>query len=183
MAQTEIYPNPLGRRIDRSRVMQYRTASPLPGSAAHPIRRSIAVVSPQTTPMIAPAAQLAVPMLAAFALGVVSPAEATTQTRCLYNGQPRLCSVREAHRSAVSAGNHVDIVWPDGERTSVRYLQANRSGDLSGMPVLINGTTRGQVQRVQALACGARGCQGVQITIRSSTGNVFSYTRFSATRP
>ncbi|MEB3266883.1 MAG: hypothetical protein VKN13_09775 [Cyanobacteriota bacterium] len=133
--------------------------------------------------MAPPAIHLAIRLLVVLVLGGPLAALASTQTRCRYNGQARFCSVREAHRNPVSAGNHVDIVWPDGERTSVRYLEAHRRDDPNGMAVLINGTTRGQVERVEALGCGSRGCQGLQITIRSSTGNVFSYTRLSPTRP
>ncbi|MFN5195087.1 MAG: hypothetical protein ACK5E6_11790 [Cyanobacteriota bacterium] len=133
---------------------------------------------------MAPAAtHLATRLGLLLVLGSSLPAEATTQSRCRYNGEPRLCSVREAHRVGVSSGNHVDIVWPDGDRTSVRFLDAGRRQGPNGMAVLINGSTRGQVEQVQALGCGVRGCRGVQVTIRSSTGNVFSYTRFTPTSP
>lgn len=111
------------------------------------------------------------------------PVLAQTSWSCRFNNQPRRCSVREAHREPVRDGNHVEILWADGDETTVRFLMPSRPGNIVGMEVLINGATRGRVEAVQALACGARGCRGLRITIRSSSGNRFSYTRFDGEVP
>jgi len=88
---------------------------------------------------------------------------------CTFNGAPRACTVRMpwyGPGEAVPPGEDVLIIWPDGERTTVK---GSGSGWKDGQQVRINGSIPGQVIRV-----GGRRGTGL-IYIRSSSGNTFSF--------
>jgi hypothetical protein len=108
--------------------------------------------------------------LAIFTSFIAFMSVAHASPDCTFNGTSRDCTVRipwYGPGEAVPPGEDVLIIWPDGERTTIKGYG---SGWKIGQHVRSNGTTPGAVISVGGKNLAPR------ILIKSTTGNTFSFT-------
>ena len=86
---------------------------------------------------------------------------------CLFNGETRDCrGVTGRGRTPLSKGSDLDILWEDGEVTTIKYLQ---EGGSYPQKVLINGSTNGVQTYNRSIRPGV-----FEIGFKSTTGNIFA---------
>ena len=86
---------------------------------------------------------------------------------CLFNGETRDCrGVTGRGRTPLSKGSDLDILWEDGEVTTIKYLH---EGATYPQKVLINGSINGVETYRRDI------CTGVfEVGFVSATGNIFA---------
>ena len=87
---------------------------------------------------------------------------------CLFNGELRDCrGVTGRGRTPLSKGSDLDILWGDGEVTTIKYVPMSGGQE----NVLINGNTHGVRTYNRTLRPGI-----FELGFKSSTGNIFAIT-------
>ena len=91
---------------------------------------------------------------------------AQLNAECLFNGERRDCrGVTGRGRTPLSKGSDLDILWEDGEVTTVKYLASGNAPE----KVLINGVTNGMQTYNRDIRPGV-----FELGFKSSTGNIFA---------
>ena len=85
---------------------------------------------------------------------------------CYFNKTRRRCTVMNSRgRYNLSKNNHVEILWEDGEVTTMRYLEPPKKG----AKVLLNNDTPGIIQSSSYMN------NVISFRIKSTTGNILRF--------